>query len=74
MEPLQTVEAWQQYLAPSIRLGYGQVKRSTNYGWAPAPVSKRNKKWKGGRRRRRYNAQLPTPPQSSTGEEEESNY
>ena len=54
MEPLQTIDAWRRYLAPSIRQGYGQVKKSTTYGWARPVTIKRAKK--GGRRRRRTNA------------------
>ena len=78
MEDLETVEAWQEYLASSIRLGYGQIKKSTTYGWVQSVPKKRAKE--GGRRRRRsptnINGQLSTPQQSSTGEEteEESEY
>ena len=31
----RSCDGWRQYLAPSIRQGFAQVKQSTMYGWAP---------------------------------------
>lgn len=49
-DAIQTADEWGQYLAPSIRQGFSQIKKSTTYGW-PRVAN----------RKKRRNVQLPAP-------------
>ncbi|KAL9138110.1 MAG: hypothetical protein Q9175_000678 [Cornicularia normoerica] len=35
MDTIQTADQWRQYLSPSIREGFSQIRKSTTYGWPP---------------------------------------
>lgn len=45
MDAIKTADEWRQYLSPSIRQGFSQIKRTTTYGWAPPVGRKKGRKW-----------------------------
>ena len=53
MDAIETGDGWRQYLAPSIRQGFAQIKQSTTYGWAPVKSCKKRRTTTTRRRRRR---------------------
>lgn len=53
MNTIQTADQWRQYLSPSIRKGFSQIRKSATFGWLPIANRKKSRK-----------TQLPLPPAS----------
>ncbi|KAM0800294.1 hypothetical protein BDR22DRAFT_821779 [Usnea florida] len=53
MDAIGTGDGWRQYLGPSIRQGFAQVRQSTTCGWAPVTSRKKRRTITTRSRRRR---------------------
>lgn len=68
MSPIKTDDEWKQYLAPSIRQGYWQIRRSTTYGWPPTVNRKKSRNTGRTRRSKIPAAAAPQSPPSDISE------